>query len=224
MKEVMRLLEKTSRLFEENGKRRTYYMTYSVLFIVLAFCCFSWFIVSGKSLIWQIDGWNQHFKALVYYAQYLRRIIRTLLFEHQLVIPEWDFNIGEGGDILTALHYYVIGDPIAMLSVFVPTRVMHYFFSASCVLRLYLSGIAFSMLCFGTGLRDRYGIMAGALTYSFCMWGLTNAARHPYFLNPMIYFPLIILGIEKIIKKKPYLFIIMVTISAVSNFYFFYMI
>ena len=66
--------------------------------------------------------------------------------------------------------------------------------------------------------------MAGALTYSFCMWGLTNAARHPYFLNPMIYFPLIILGIEKIIKKKPYLFIIMVTISAVSNFYFFYMI
>lgn len=225
MKEVMRLLEKTSRLFEENGKRITYYMTYSVLFIVLAFCCFSWFIVSGKSLIWQIDGWNQHFKALVYYAQYLRRIIRTLLFEHQLVIPEWDFNIGEGGDILTALHYYVIGDPIAMLSVFVPTRVMHYFFSASCVLRLYLSGIAFSMLCFGTGLRDRYGIMAGALTYSFCMWGLMNAARHPYFLNPMIYFPLIILGIEKIIKKeKPYLFIIMVTISAVSNFYFFYMI
>lgn len=77
----------------------------------------------------------------------------------------------------------------------------------------------------GGGIENRYGILAGALSYDFCYWAILNAARHPYFLNPMIYFPLIILGIEKIIqRKRPYLFILSVAVSAMSNFYFFYMI
>lgn len=70
----------------------------------------------------------------------------------------------------------------------------------------------------------RCAVMAGALTYVFCYWAIYNAARHPYFLNPMIYFPMLIMGIEKILRKeKPYLFILSVCLSAVSNFYFFYM-
>ena len=50
------------------------------------------------------------------------------------------------------------------------------------------------------------------------------AIRHPFFLNPMIYLPLLLMGVEKIYRKeKPYLFILMVTVAAISNFYFFYM-
>ena len=111
--------------FEEEGKRCFYYIFFTGIFLVVAFFCFSWFIFSGKSLIWKVDGWNQHFKALVYYAQYLRSIIRHLLIEHKLIIPDWDFYIELGSDILNALHYYVIGDPITIFSMFVPTRYMH---------------------------------------------------------------------------------------------------
>ena len=211
--------------FSENGKRRHYYLLYTVVFFVVAFFCYSWFVFSGKSLIWEGDGWAQHFKALVYYGNYLRRIFKNLLRYHRLIIQDWDFYIGEGSDILNAMHYYVIGDPIALLSVFVPTHFMHHFYSFSCILRLYLSGAAFSELCFGTGQKNRYGILAGSTAYCFCAWSLTNAARHPYFLNPMIYFPFMILGIEKIIRKeKPYMFIVSAAISAASNFYFFYII
>ena len=211
--------------FCENGKRRHYYSVYTIVFLTVAFFCFSWFIFSGRSLIWESDGWTQHFKALVYYAQYLRTIVKNLLFQHKLIIPDWDFNIGEGSDIVNALHYYVIGDPITLFSVFVPTKLMHYFYSASCILRLYLAGIAFSELCFGTFQKNRYAIMTGSVAYCFCTWAVLNAARHPYFLNPMIYFPFLILGMEKIIRKeKPYIFIAAVTVSAASNFYFFYMI
>lgn len=172
-----------------------------------------------------MDGWSQYFKALAYYSAYLREIVRQLMTEHQLVIPDWDFYIGEGGDILNSLHYYVIGDPIALLAAFIPMRYMHYFYSLSSLLRLYLAGISFSVLCFGTGRKNKMAILAGALAYSLCYWGILNAARHPYFLNPLIYFPLMILGIEKIIhNERPYLFVVMATVSAASNFYFFYMI
>ena len=48
--------------------------------------------------------------------------------------------------------------------------------------------------------------------------------KHPYFANPMIYLPLILLGIDKIYRKeKPYVFIWSVALAGVSNFYFFYM-
>ena len=210
---------------EDKRKRSFYYFLFTFLFCLTAFLCFIWFIITGKSFICEGDGWEQHFKALVYYGRYLRGIIRHLLFDHRLIIPEWDFYIGEGSDILNALHYYVIGDPLTVPAVFVPTRYMHWFYSFSCIFRIYLAGIAFSKLCFGTGLKNRYGIMAGAIGYCFSEWSLINAARHPYFLNPLIYFPLMILGIEKILRKeKPYLFIIIAALSAVSNFYFFYII
>ena len=93
----------------EDVKKRWYYLLYTIVFCCLACCCFSWFLLSNRSLIWQMDGWSQHFKALVYYSTYLREILQNLVYEHSLIIPDWDFYIGEGGDILNALHYYVIG-------------------------------------------------------------------------------------------------------------------
>ena len=49
--------------------------------------------------------------------------------------------------------------------------------------------------------------------------------KHPYFSNPMIYLPLVLMGIEKVYKKeKPHLFICATAVAAMSSFYFFYMI
>ena len=220
-----------------NGKddsKRRFIRIYTILFLILVLLCFSYYIFSGRSFIWQEDGtsivfqgdgWCQHFKGLVYYSNYLKGICENLFFKHQLVIPDWDFFIGEGSDILNTFHYYAMGDPIALFSVFVPLKFMHYFFSAACLLRLYLAGLSFSFLCFGTGQKNRLSILTGAMSYAFCYWALMNTVRHTFFLNPMIYFPLIILGIENVIKKKrPYLLMIMVAVAAASNFYFFYMI
>ena len=111
-----------------------------------------------------------------------------------------------------------------MFCIFVPTRYMWIYYSFMVLLRLYLAGLAFSWLCFYTKRNcSRYAVLAGAVIYAFCFWGLWNANRHPYFLNPMVYFPLIILGVEKILKKeKPYILIVSVFLASISNFYFFY--
>ena len=209
----------------DESPRKYYYACYTAVFLIVALFVYLWPLVLGKSLIQSGDGWNQHYKALLYYSGYLRKIIRTLIYEHRIVIPDWDFYIGEGSDIINTLHYYVIGDLFALLSVFFPARFVRYYYSLSCVMRLYFSGISFSLLAFETDIKSRYGILAGAVSYSFCFWAVINSVKHIYFLNPLVFFPLIILGIEKIIhNKRPYLFIISVALSAASNFYFFYMI
>ena len=91
------------------------------------------------------------------------------------------------------------------------------------VFRLYLAGVAF--IAFGHYLKkDGNGILAGSIVYIFSGTFFSFAIRHPFFLNPMIYLPLLLMGVEKIYRKeKPYLFILMVTVAAISNFYFFYM-
>lgn len=147
-----------------------------------------------------------------------------LFVEHKLEIPLWDMHIGYGSDILTTLHYYVIGDPLTLLSVFVPAEKTEYLYAFLIFLRIYLAGVAFSRYCFYHK-NSKQATLLGALIYIFAGWTIYASMKHPYFSNPMIYLPLILLGIDKIYRReKPYTFIWSVTLAAVSNFYFFYMI
>ena len=68
-------------------------------------------------------------------------------------------------------------------------------------------------------------MLAGTFAYAFCGYTVFADVRHPYFMNPMIYLPLLLTGVERLKKeRKPGLFIGSVFLAVVSNFYFFYMI
>lgn len=198
------------------------YLIYTVLFLfVVAICYFSYYS-QGKSLVFDGDGYSQHLKALIYYSDYLKELFKNLFINHEFVLPQWDFSIGEGSDILGVLNYYVIGDPIAFLSVLVPRSFIYLYYNFSIILRIYLSGLCFAYLCFQFKQKNNTAILAGMFVYAFCFWNLYNSVRHIYFLNPMIYLPLVIVGVEKVInKEKPYLMSVFVALSAFSNFYFF---
>ncbi|MCC8068064.1 MAG: YfhO family protein [Clostridiales bacterium] len=217
------------------GTRRGYFLLYTCLYVFMTVSVFGVFFVNGKSFIWVNDGWKQTFQALQYYAKWLRDIAEKLFFEHQLEIPRFSFSLGYGSDIVTTLHYYVIGDPFSFLAVFVPIRYMAYFYGTMILLRLYLAGVAFSIYCFHmmdktdgserSELPSDAGVLAGAFVYVFCGFALHASVRHPFFVNPMIWFPLILTGAEKILEGKSPLFMsFFVCLAAFSNFYFFYMI
>lgn len=211
--------------FSINGKGgKWYFLVYTLCFAVMSAAIFSVFLLYKKSFVWVPDGLQQHFNALLYYRTWLLDIIHTILKEQRLEIPLWDMSIGMGSDILTTLHYYVIGDPLNLLSVFVPgENYMESFYCGLVILRLYLAGLSFSAYCKYHGQKP-YSMLLGAMVYTFCFWAIV-AIRHPYFLNPMIYLPLILIGVDKIYKKeKPWLYIGMLAVATVSSFYFAYMI
>ena len=135
----------------------------------------------------------------------------------------WDLNIGYGSDILTTLHYYVIGDPLTLLSVFFKSSQTEFLYEFLIFLRIYLAGIAFSRYAFYHK-NSKQAVFMGSMIYVFAGWTIYAAMKHPYFSNPMIYLPFILMGIDKIYKKeKPYIFIWSVALAGLSNFYFFYM-
>ncbi len=206
-----------------NNFVNSYFFIYTAVCAAAMLVVFNQFIVNKTTFIWLPDTTSQHFTCFVYYGKYLREIAKNLL-AGQLVLPQYNFSMGFGEDILTTLHYYVIGDPLNLISAVVPSKYAPYAYTLLMMLRYYLAGLAFIALAKYKKL-PALSSTCGALIYIFNTYSLYMAVRHPSFLNPFIYFPLIILGIEMIFdKKRPYLFILSICLSALSSFYFFYVI
>ena len=200
------------------------YSAYTFCFLVFILVLYGGLFVFGKATnIHQVDGENQYLLALIYYSDWLKEILRELFLNHRLLIPEWDFAIGEGADIITTFTYYAIGDPLTLPCILFNTDNMYLFYELLTFFRLYFAGIAFLLLC-----RHKIGDMTNlqavtcAFIYVFC-GGISSSMGITAFLTPLIYFPLLVLGVERIFDGKKGTWLILTTfLCSMSNFYFFY--
>lgn len=192
------------------------YIKYTCTFLLLLPVVFLPFLLEAKTFIWTPDGIDQHYPALMYYGKLLRGILSGRGF------PMMDFKLGLGFDTIATLQYYVLGDPLTLISVFMTPHNSVFIYCFLVLIRLYLAGISFILLMKYFE-KDGVSILLGAMIYAFSGYSLYAGPRHPFFMNPMIYLPLIIIGVEQVFRnKKPYVLIAMVFISTISNFYFFY--
>ena len=206
-------------------QRKYCYGVYTLMFLLMCIGAFLPFFTEGKSFVWGAgveDGLSQHFSALAYYGEALREFFRNLLAGHPKLVM-WDMSLGYGADILSTLNYYAIGDPLNLLYGFVSPKNTETMYDFMILLRMYLAGITF--IIYARKMKKRsYGTVIGALVYVFSGFCFRLGLRHPFFINPIIYFPLLCLGIEKIYQReRPYVFIFAVCVSAMSNYYFLYM-
>ena len=145
-----------------------YFGLYTAVCCIALFVIFFHFIEERKSFIWVPDSASQHFSAFVYYGKYLREIARNL-FAGRFVIPQYNFSIGFGEDILTTLHYYVIGDPLNLISVVIPSKYAPYVYTLLMVLRYYLAGLAFTVLAKYKKI-PAFAAVSGSVIYTFTVY------------------------------------------------------
>lgn len=208
---------------KEDYKYRLYLLLgYTLTFTIVCIGIFLPFLQEHKSFMWKADGLFQTFSSMVYVSDYYKSILSGLLqwsFNPKMI----DFKIGLGYDVFTTLNYYGLGDPLLLFSVFFSKDNMYIFYNSLVIIRLYLAGIGFILYCSKMN-KGKFQSLIGAIIYVFCGFAVVAGEKHPYFLNGMIYLPLLLIGVENILKKKKsYLFTIMIFISVVSNYYFFYM-
>lgn len=222
----------------KSNRRLRYFLAYTILYLILAGLLFFFFKLQNRSLVYHADAWRQHLRALAYYGKWLRGNLWHLLHDHSLTTQAWSFGLGYGSDVLTTFHYYCIGEPLTALTVFIPERFTKYYFEFLILLRPYLAGLSFSAYAeymigrkqiHGTGSctttsSGSFPILCGSLCYVFSGTVLYLGMLHPFFVTPMIYLPLLFLGVEKVLReRKPRIFLVTVWLAALSNFYFFYM-
>ncbi len=191
------------------------WILYSAAFMVIAAFSFGIFIIANRTLIWNMDGVTQHYPLML-------ELHRLLTKAGLAGVTGWSWTFGLGADKLTTLAYYVLGDPFAYLLAILPTRLIEAGYGWFVILRLYASGLAFLAFtrCYAFKPFSR---LLGALTYAFAGYSLMIGVHHPFFILPMIWLPLLFLGIDRVLRGKGWAFLgAMTGLTVLSNFYFAY--
>ncbi|MBE5844352.1 MAG: hypothetical protein E7302_09250 [Butyrivibrio sp.] len=201
-----------------------FYIIYTLLFFAIFWGSFKYFPENGRLLLNHADAWRQHMKAVAYYSKWLRGVFYNIFVLHNFSLQTFSLGMGYGSDMYTTLQYYAIGDVLNLFSAFVKTEYIYEYFQVITVLRAYLAGITFSMFAMYVR-KDAHPIalLSGMFTYSFGSYFMFLGIWHPFFANPMIYLPLVLLGAEKLLREnKKNTFIIAIFLACTNNFYFFF--
>ena len=198
----------------KNFKKINIYFLYTIVFTLLALVVFSCFIKNGKSFIWDTDGYKQHY---IIFQKFNSILKGTEKFS------EYSWESGLGLDTIGQYSYYILGDPFAFLSILFSSNNLEMAYNLLIILRIYCIGLSFLAFC-QYHKKGKYESIIGSILYTFSGFVLYASLKHPYFSNPLILLPLIFIGIDKILSKDDYrLFTITIAISAISNYYFCYM-
>ena len=210
----------------ERIKKKKYalLLSYSAVFAFVFLLCFWYFLYNHKTIIWEGDGLAQHYLAMLYCSRFFKSILHELMAGHGLVIPMWDMSIGFGADVFTTMHYYGLGDPFTLLTVIVPEAHMDKFYCVLYFIKLYCAGLG-ALLFMRHHKAGRLGSIIGAIVYCFSVWGIFYCLHQYCFMVPLLWFPYVLYGVDRVLEKKnPAPFILALTGAAISNFYFLYMI
>lgn len=196
--------------------RKNTYLMYTLLFIVIAFVTFFWFIFYGKTFVNVDDAYAQHYSFLVK----LRRFISDIVQGNGISLWTWDTEYGSD---TIGNFAFVFCDPFAYIAAAFKPKFIDIGYTISAILRLYTAGL--TMIAF---LRYRqkksFQCLIGGISYAFSAWAVLTSLRHAFFLNPLVFFPLLILGVDKIDReRKPFVFVFSIFLSLITSFYFAYM-
>lgn len=193
-----------------------YLVIYTLLFSAITLCCFASFIELRKSLVWYNDGMSLYIPNLFYYADTVFDHIKQFLTGGGLTM--YDFSIGFGGDV-TRTYFTPISQ---FLFALFGDRHLSITYTLMTLFRLYLIGLSFSVFC-RYFKKSYFATLLGSLIYVFSGYVFYACTHHSHFSLALILLPLLLLGLEKVLRREsPVLLILVVFYSMWTSYYFLY--
>ena len=206
----MELTKKQSMTIEKEYKFATQILIYTVLFAVTAIGVYLTFILCDRTFLSYNDGKAQAYPILVSLKHFWQNIIDGEGAE------AWSWSIGLGGSYFDYFKSRLM-NPFTYMTIAFPEEYLDIAHSVVTVIRQCCCGIAFMFFAREVDLNQNQRIIGG-LCYAFSGWIVYVAIEQAHFLNVALLFPLLIMGAEKVLKKKsPILFIIIVALLLVSS-------
>ncbi len=197
-------------------KKVKLFICYTIIFTIISLIIFYPFYSNGRSLILDDDGSRQHY---IIFCDYISSL-KNFLLGNGFSTFKWSIGLGE--NVIAQYAYYIIGDVFAYIGLLFPKSAYPFVYSFLIIVRIFFVGI--SMLCYCKYKNvSNYKSLLSAIIYTFCSFIIFASARHPYFTNPMILFPLLMIGVEKLIREDKKVFLTVIFFFCLlSNFYFSY--
>lgn len=193
---------------------RSYWNDNKTLLICLAIAMlliFGTYILGMERFVLGYDYQYQH----LYFYQDFHRLISSGQF------PLWSNNLFLGVNFWASKSYYILGDPFAYITLLFSRENLLTALFFTYILKFITAALLFNHLLFKMGIKKEIRFIP-VLMYTFCGWA-TMFAEHPMFLVWHTFLPLILIGIENVLKNRKYTTFILATfLIFISNYYFFW--
>ena len=190
---------------------RNLVITYTLLFGILVAGIFAIFILQHKTFVNTSDAYDQGY----FWTVEMKKNLQALVAGDGY--PMWSWARGTGMDLKPPI------DPFLVIAALFPVGYVEFGYTIAILLRLYFAGIAFIAFAGEVGL-DNFRRLIGAISYVFASWTLDVALVQGQFIDMLILFPLLVMGVDRVYKgKTPALFIIAVGFSVAINYYLAFM-
>ncbi len=162
----------------------------------------------GDNQIMVIDSWHQYYPFL--------QELHNKLTHGESILYSW--NTGLGSNFLAIIAYYAMS-PLNLISVIFPKEYLREFMMLITITKISLAGSFFALYLKETFKKDDFTIVIFGLMYSFCGFAM-GYYWNIMWLDSMALFPLVILGINRILEDKGFLlYCITLGVAIISNFY-----
>ena len=183
---------------ETQEKLRKQLLLYTLVFAVAAAGVFLLFLVFGRTFLQDtdgnIDGIGQQYPI---YTR-IKRMIEALIAGQGFDAWAWDIGLGDDSFIL---FNGKLLNPLTYICIAFPYKYLDIGYCVMTVISQYLTGVTFMVFLRGAGIRDRR-VVIGGICYAFSGWIIYAMIRQCSFTTVTILLPLIILGVEKILRKE----------------------
>lgn len=169
------------------------------------------FIAGHNSFIQIGDGYRQGY----FWIAELKHNLEAFAAGEGYELWSWSRGMGAESGLPT--------DPFNIIAALFPVGYLELGYTVAVLLRIYCSGLAFILFARELDMSQNKCLL-GSICYAFSGWVVGVGLVQSNFLINTVLFPLLILGVEKIYKKKsPIMFILVVAYYLIRNVVFAYM-
>ena len=191
-------------------KPKEYYWQTFCIALLTAACFFVPFIVMDKGYF-------------LFYGDFNVQQVPFYKLAHEAVRSGnwfWDFGTDLGANFIGSYSFYLLGSPFFWLTIPFPTDFVPHLMGPLLILKFACA--ALTAYCFLTRfMKNKQFALLGGLLYAFSGFSVYNIFFN-HFHEAIVFFPLLLLALEQLmVDNRRGFFLFMVTICAVSNYFFF---
>ena len=200
---------KPSRLSLHFQENRFLWMTFfaTALIVLITYALYRIYPF-GDQIILKIDMYHQ-------YAPFHEEL-RSRLLNGQSLFYSWEGALGK--ELFTQIAYYS-ASPLSILMLLFTTDTLPEAMAFLILLKIAISGVTFAYYCKKSFGRNDWSLLIFGLFYASCSF-IVSYHWNVMWLDAVYLFPLVALGIERLIKEgKTGLYIVSLALTIFTNFY-----
>ena len=189
---------------------KNHYVQVGIWCFLLAMISFLPAIISGKGILTLVGDYN--FQQIPFTMACNRAIKSGSVL--------WDWSADLGSSFIGAYSFYTLGSPFFWLSLLVPQWAVPYVMGPIYILKYVVAGITAYAYMKRFVKDGKYAVLGGVL-YAFSGFSV-SALMFYHFHDVVALFPLLLLGLEKlVVEEKKGFFALVVALNALVNYVFF---